>query len=162
MAGITTTVIAAIGLGLTVKGQIDARSAAKDQRKAVKEQNRIQQGQAAIERRRQQRQATQARRLAFAQQEVGGAGAGALNSSGFAGARSSLTRQSNVNLAEFSTQALLGQAFNRARGREGSAILAGTSARALSGFGSNIFGAAGGFHQLFGGVQSISTPTDKV
>jgi hypothetical protein len=157
---------AVVGAGLAVKGFVDARKAGKDAKRERDKQNRIRQGQAAVQRRAQVRKMITERRVANAQLEQSGVFSGAgQGSSAIAGATGSIATQAAVNVSEFNSQVLLNNMFNISQNKLGQAITDGNTAAALGSLGSNIFNQAGGFNQLnnfqtaFGKTGSTPAPT---
>ena len=138
-----------LSLGATVFGTVKSQAAARKQQQAeersLKAQRQQQQVRQDIERRRLVREARQQRAEAQQAAVTQGAGTG----SGIQGGLSSVQSQLASNLSFLDTQSGLSNQITEANIAFGRAGVERETARAITGFGTNIFQASGGFKNIF-------------
>lgn len=141
---VASAIIAVVGIGVSAKGQSDARKAQKEGQ-AVQSASQINQDAAA------KRRAAREERIRRAQILQASENTGAGGSSKEVGAISNLAQQSAANLSTVSGQQLAAQGISQANQNVADARTLSSFGQALTNVGKQGFEASGGFDNLFRG-----------
>lgn len=121
MAVLTSTVIAAVGLGLAAGGVATSTVAQMEASQQAKKAEKVRQAQMELSAQRQRRQAIRESVVARSQALAAATAQGAQFGSGLEGGRSQITSEAGHNVNNINNSALLGRQLFRANARQQSA-----------------------------------------
>jgi hypothetical protein len=162
-----STIVTAVGVGVSVVGKVNERKAQKEQTQAierqaveVRRQAELEQRRADIQNARQIRMAMRQARIARASVVNTGANAGTLGSSGVLGGVASIGSQFEANRSFMGQMGQISDATTESQARAGVAVgeqavagAEGAAWGALGQLGGTIFEAGGGFKTIFDAVN---------